>query len=136
MAISGTYYLKKWIPNAELVHTDELPRPKRTDEPPRPEPPKVELKHYGVPGENFFEGDVTFVFAPQPDGSLRGTANGEPIVSGYYTGDEFFTVEYKAGPGQWHITARVDPEGFVEGIVTVGNLKGFPNLCYGRKLSI
>lgn len=134
MAIEGKYYVKKWIPNAELVHKDQPPMPKRTDEPERPAPPAVELRDYGTPPENFFEGDMTFDFVACPDGILKGTANGEPILSGYYTGDTYFSVEYKAGPGQWHISAQVDKDGFVEGIVTVGNIGGFPNLCYGRKL--
>lgn len=134
MAIEGKYYVKKWIPNGELVHKDQPPMPKRKDEPPHPEPPAVTLRDYGTPPENFFEGDMTFDFVPGPDGVLEGTANGEPILSGYYTGDDYFTVEYKAGPGQWHISAHVDQDGYVEGIVTVGNNKGFPNLCYGRKL--
>ena len=64
MAIEGKYYIKKWIPNAELVHKDEPPRPKRTDEPERPAPPAVELRDYGTPPENFFEGDMTS--SPRP----------------------------------------------------------------------
>ena len=57
MAIEGKFYVKKWIPNAELVHTDQPPMPKRKDEPERPVPPAVELRNYGTPPENFFEGN-------------------------------------------------------------------------------
>jgi len=145
VAVSGTFYLKKWMPNADLAHGkmdgDSPPGSPPPGGPPGNLPPgdkptalSVELADHGTPGENYFEGDVTFVFEPQEDGTLQGTANGTPIVYGYYTGDEFFKVEYTVGPGQWEICARVDRDGNVEGIISVGNGKGFPNLCYGKKL--
>ena len=71
----------------------------------------------------------------QPDGTLKGTADGTPINFGYYTGDEFFKVDYPAGPGRWEVWARVDKDGYIEGMISVGGGKGFPNLVYGRKVT-
>ncbi len=149
MAISGKYYIKKWLPDAKLVHgPDFQPGPPAGEMPPMPEggmpggpggpdgpaKPQVELKDYGTPGENFFEGEMTFDFEPQPDGTLKGTADGSPIHWGYYTGDEFFKVEYPAGPGCWEVWARVDKDGYIEGMISVGGGKGFPNFVYGKKI--
>ena len=102
--------------------------------PPAVEKPHVELKDHGTPPEHFFEGEILFDFEPQPDGTLKGTADGTPINFGYYTGDEFFKVEYPAGPGCWEVWARVDKDGYIEGMISVGGGKGFPNLVYGRKV--
>ena len=97
--------------------------------------PQVELKDHGTPGENFFEGDMTFNFIPHEDGTLTGDADGTPINWGFYTGDEFFKVDYNAGPGKWEVWARVDKDGYIEGMISVGGGQGkFPNLVYGRKL--
>ena len=147
MAISGTYCVKMWMPNPALVHGagDPPGGPDGSGDPggpggpggPPAEPPKpaVELKDHGAPCENFFEGDMTFHFAPNLDGTLSGDAGGTPINSGYYTGDEFFKVDFNAGPGRWEIIARVDTDGYIEGLISVGGGKGFPNLVYGKKLS-
>ncbi len=144
MAISGTYYVKMWLPDAKLVHgPDFQPGPPPGEmpggEPPMGPPPgndapQVELKDHGVPGENSFEGDMTFHFTPNPDGTLSGDANGSPINFGFYTGDEFFKVDFPAGPGRWEIWARVDKDGYIEGMISVGGNKGFPNLVYGKKI--
>ena len=101
MAISGKYFIKKWLPDPTLVH-----------------------------GPDFQGGPPT----GGPDGTLKGTADGTPINFGYYTGDEFFKVEYPAGPGCWEVWARVDKDGYIEGMISVGGGKGFPNLVYGRKV--
>ena len=98
------------------------------------EKPQVTLKDHGTPPEHFFEGEILFDFEPQPDGTLKGTADGTPIHFGYYTGDEFFKVEYPAGPGCWEVWARVDKNGDIEGMISVGGGKGFPNLVYGKKI--
>ena len=153
MAISGTYYIKMWLPDAKLVHgPDFQPGPPPGEmppmggpggpegapaggPPPTPPAPQVELKDHGVPGENSFEGEMTLHFTPNPDGTLSGDANGSPINFGYYTGDEFFKVDFPAGPGRWEVWARVDAEGYIEGMISVGGNKGFPNLVYGKKLS-
>ena len=103
--------------------------------PPTPPAPQVELKDHGVPGENSFEGEMTFHFTPNSDGTLSGDAGGTLINFGYYTGDEFFKVDFPAGPGRWEVWARVDAEGYIEGMISVGGNKGFPNLVYGKKLS-
>lgn len=138
MAISGKYYIKKWLPNPTLVHGPDFqggaPGGPAGGPPPAVEKPQVELKDHGVPGENFFEGDILFDFEPQSDGTLKGTADGAPINFGYYTGDEFFKVDYPAGPGRWEVWARVDKDGYIEGMISVGGGKGFPNLVYGRKI--
>lgn len=154
MAISGTYYIKMWLPDAKLVHgPDFQPGPPAGEMPPMPEggvpggsggmpaggppgavAPQVELKDYGTPEGDSFEGDMTFHFTPNPDGTLSGDANGSPINFGFYTGDEFFKVDFPAGPGRWEVWARVDKEGFIEGMISVGGNKGFPNLAYGKKL--
>lgn len=140
MAISGTYYIKMWLPDAKLVHgPDFQPGPPPGEmpadgPPPTPPAPQVELKDYGVPGENFFEGEMTFHFTPNPDGTLSGDANGSPINFGFYTGDEFFKVDFPAGPGRWEVWAKVDAEGYIEGMISVGGNKGFPNLVYGRRI--
>ena len=70
----------------------------------------------------------------RPDGTLKGTANGDPINFGYHTGDKFFKVDYPAGPGRREIWARVDKDGDVTGMVSVGGGGGFPNFAYGRKI--
>ncbi len=142
MSISGTYYVKMWLPNPALVHgpgdppggpagPDALAGPGTV---PAEEAPVVELKDHGTPGENFFEGDITFHLNPNPDGTLSGDAGGAPINSGYYTGDDFFKVDFNAGPGRWDISARVQSNGDIEGVISVGGGKGFPNLVYGKKL--
>ena len=153
MAISGTYYIKMWLPDAKLVHgPDFQPGPPPGEmppmggpggpegapaggPPPTPPAPQVELKDHGVPGENSFEGEMTFHFTPNSDGTLSGDAGGTLINFGYYTGDEFFKVDFPAGPGRWEVWARVDAEGYIEGMISVGGNKGFPNLVYGKKLS-
>lgn len=142
MSISGTYYIKKWLPHPSRfgASTPEPPAPSEKAEsvPEEQSAPNIKLRDYGTPGEGFFEGEMTFVFEPQEDGTLLGTAGGDPIVSGYYTGDEFFTVDYYAGPGRWHVWARVDSEGFIEGIICMGECMGqkggYPNLVYGKKI--
>lgn len=149
MAISGTYYIKMWLPDAKLVHgPDFQPGPPPGEMPPMGGPegapaggpppeaaaPQVALKDHGVPGENFFEGEMTFHFTPNPDGTLSGDANGSPINFGFYTGDEFFKVDFPAGPGRWEVWARVDADGYIEGMISVGGNKGFPNLVYGKKV--
>ena len=142
MAISGTYYVKMWLPDAKLVHGPDFqpgPPPGEMPEggpggPPGGEKPVVELPDHGVPGENSFEGDMTFHFTPNPDGTLSGDADGSPINFGFYTGDEFFKVDFPAGPGRWEIWARVDKDGYIEGMISVGGNKGFPNLVYGKKI--
>ena len=136
------YYIKMWLPNPTLVHgPDFQPGPPAGGPPPEggapggaPAAPAVELKDHGQPGENFFEGEITLNLIPQPDGTLQGDADGSPINSGYYTGDEYFKVDFPAGPGRWEIWARVDAEGYVEGMISVGGGGGFPNLVYGRKI--
>lgn len=138
MSISGTYYVKMWLPNPALVHGMGEP-PSSPGGPGGPaeapeKAPAIALKDHGIPGENFFEGDMTFHFTPNPDGTLSGDAGGTPINSGYYTGDSFFKVDFNAGPGRWEIAARVDPQGDIEGVISVGGGKGFPNLVYGKKL--
>lgn len=151
MAISGTYYVKMWLPDAKLVHgPDFQPGPPAGGPPPEGMPggdmppmpggpgaaaPQVELKDYGQPGHGAFEGDMTFHFTPNPDGTLSGDADGSPINFGFYTGDEFFKVDFPAGPGRWEIWARVDKDGYVEGMISVGGNKGFPNLVYGKKIN-
>lgn len=95
---------------------------------------QVDLPDQGQPCDGFFEGEMTLVLEAQPDGTLKGTANGDPINFGYYTGDEFFKVDYPAGPGRWEIWARVDKQGNVMGMVSVGGGGGFPNLAYGKKI--
>ena len=149
MAISGTYFVKMWIPNPTLVHGPDFQGgppaggPPAGDPPagapaggppPTPPAPQVPLKDYGTPGENFFEGEMTFHFTPNPDGTLSGDADGSPINFGYYTGDEFFKVDFPAGPGRWEIWAKVDQEGYLEGMISVGGGKGFPNFVYGKKV--
>ena len=69
----------------------------------------------------------------KPD-DASGDANGTPINFGFYTGDEFFKVDFPAGPGRWEIWARVDNEGYIEGMISVGGNQGFPNFVYGRKV--
>ena len=151
MSISGTSYIKMWIPNPSLVHGPDFQGGPPAGGPPVGDPtagapggagannasneaaPNVQLKDYGTPGENFFEGDMTFHFTPNPDGTLSGDADGTPILFGYYTGDEFFKVGFQAGPGRWEVWAKVDAEGFIEGIISVGDGKGFPNFVYGKK---
>ena len=149
MAISGTYYVKMWLPDAKLVHGPDFqpgPHPGEMPAggpppaggpggPPGGDKPVVELPDHGVPGENSFEGDMTFHFTPNPDGTLSGDADGSPINFGFYTGDEFFKVDFPAGPGRWEIWARVDKDGYVEGMISVGGNKGFPNLVYGKKIN-
>ena len=141
MAVSGTYYVKMWIPNPSLVHGGGEGCPGNHEGPSNPkqnpiEEPRatVELKDHGSPGKDFFEGEMTFHFMPNPDGTLSGDADGTPIHSGYYTGDEYFKVDFSAGPGRWEIVAKIDEEGYIEGIISVGGEKGFPNLVYGKKL--
>ena len=142
MAISGTYFVKMWIPNPTLVHGPDLqggppaggPPEGAGGPPPTPPAPQVELKDYGQPGENFFEGEMTSHFTPNPDGTLSGDANGSPINFGYYTGDEYFKVDFPAGPGRWEIWAKVDKDGYIEGMISVVGNKGFPNFVYGRKV--
>lgn len=149
MAISGKYFIKKWLPDPTLVHGPDFqggpptggpeggpggPGGPAGGPPPVVEKPHVELKDHGTPPEHFFEGEILFDFEPQLDGTLKGTADGTPINFGYYTGDEFFKVEYPAGPGCWEVWARVDKDGYIEGMISVGGGKGFPNLVYGRKV--
>ena len=148
MAISGTYYVKMWLPDPKMVHGPDFqggppaggPPPEGMEggpggPPPEDDKPHVELKNYGEPGHGAFEGDMTFHFTPNPDGTLTGDANGSPINFGFYTGDEFFKVDFPAGPGRWEIWARVDEKGFIEGMISVGGNKGFPNFVYGRKIN-
>ena len=150
MVISGTCYIKMWLPDEKLVHgPDFQPGPPPGEmppmggpggpegapaggPPPTPPAPQVELKDHGVPGENSFEGEMTFHFTPNPDGTLSGDANGSPINFGYYTGDEFFKVDFPACPGRWEVWARVDAEGYIEGMISAGGNNGFPNLVYGK----
>ncbi len=152
MAISGTYYVKMWLPDPTLVHGPDFqggppaggPPPEGMEggpggspaggPPPEDNKPQVELKNYGAPGHGAFEGDMTFHFTPNSDGTLSGDANGTPINFGFYTGDEFFKVDFPAGPGRWEIWARVDNEGYIEGMISVGGNQGFPNFVYGRKV--
>ena len=148
MAISGKYYIKKWLPNPQLVHGPDFQggppggpggpgpegAPPAGGPPPAAPKPQVEMKDHGTPPENFFEGDILFEFEPQSDGTLKGTADGTPINFGYYTGDTFFKVDYPAGPGRWEVWAKVDEEGYIEGMISVGGGGGFPNLVYGRKV--
>lgn len=181
MSISGTYYIKKWIPESNLVHGEgfnpggpgggpggpggpggmpegmppmggpggpggpggmpEGMPPMGGPGGPAPAGPQVELKDYGQPPENFFEGEITLKLEAHPQkeglntGTLTGTSDGDPIKFGFYTGDEFFKVDYPAGPGEWEIWARVDKEGYVEGMVSFGGGGGgFPCFCYGRKI--
>lgn len=147
-AISGTYFIKMRLPDPKLVHGPDFqagppaggPPPEGGPEGmpaggPPPAPPAPEgLKDYGEPGWGSFEGEMTFHFTPNPDGTLSGDANGSPINFGFYTGDEFFKVDFPAGPGRWEVWARVDKEGYIEGMISVGGNKGFPNLVYGKKL--
>lgn len=141
MSISGTYYLRKWIPDPVLVHGPLDPAQLAKDGPGGPSGPggpgghkcDVEVKDYGRPPKHFFEGEMVLQLEGQ-DGKLTGTANGAPIEGGYYTGDNFFKVTYHTGPGLWEVWAHVDDQGYIEGVVSVGNGGGFPNLAYGRKL--
>lgn len=165
MPVTGTYLIKKWIPNAALVHGEGF-NPGGPggpgggpDGPGGPvggpggpggpggapggapdDAPAVLLRDYGEPPENFFEGEMTFELESVPMregldiGELRGTAGGNPINSGYYTGSEFMKIDYPAGPGRWELWARIDKDGFVEGMVSVGGGGGLPNFAYGRKL--
>ena len=94
----------------------------------------VDLPDHGQPCEGFFEGEMTLVLEAQPGGTLTGTANGDPINWGFYTGDEYFKVDYPAGPGRWEIWARVGADGAVTGMVSVGGGGGFPSLAYGKKI--
>ncbi len=135
MAVSGTYYIKKRLPSPELVHGEGFKPDLNAGPPPKTPPrPKVILPEYGKVDRNFFEGDMLFEFEAQPDGTLTGTADGVPIYSGFYTGDEFFTVDYPAGPGRWEVWARVDEDGSLIGMISVKG-GGFPNLVYGKKIS-
>jgi hypothetical protein len=153
MPISGTYFIKKWIPEPRLVHGEDFhPVPPHGFEGlggpggpggpsgapggPPPGAPKweVDLPDYGKPCEGFFEGEMTLVLEAQSDGTLKGTANGDPINFGYYTGDEYFKVDYPAGPGRWEVWARVDGDGTVKGMISVGGGGGFPNFAYGKKI--
>lgn len=155
MAISGKYLIKKWLPNPTLVHGPDFqggpptggpaggPPPEGMPPmdgapaggpPPAAPKPQVQLKDYGEPRHGAFEGEMLFDFEPQPDGTLKGTADGTPINWGFYTGDEFFKVEYPAGPGCWEVWARVDENGDIEGMISVGGGKGFPNFVYGKKV--
>ena len=141
MAVSGTYYVKMWIPNPALVHGggEEIPGKHEAPGGPRQPPAEkprvlVELKDYGSPEKDFFEGEMTFHFTANPDGTLSGDADGTPIHCGYYTEDRYFKVDFSAGPGRWEIVAKIDEEGYIEGIISVGGGKGFPNLVYGKKL--
>lgn len=148
MAISGTYFIKMWLPDPKLVHGPDFQGgPPAGDPPAGPPPeggpggpppgaakPQVELKNYGEPGNGAFEGEMTFHFTPNPDGTLSGDADGSPINFGFYTGDEFFKVDFPAGPGRWEVWARVDQDGYIEGMISVGGNGGFPNLVYGKKI--
>jgi hypothetical protein len=139
-----------WMPDPSLVHGagDGAPAggPPPEDGPGGPPPeggpggpppggpkPQVDLKDHGIPGEHAFEGDITLNLIPQPDGTLLGDADGDPIHWGFYQGD-FFKVEFAVGPGCWEIWAHVEPNGDVEGMISVGGGKGFPNLAYGKRL--
>ena len=149
MAISGTYYVKMWLPDPRVVHGSDSQEETASGSAPAEnaapggmpaaamgaaEKPQVELRDYGEPRHGAFEGEMTFHFTPNPDGSLSGDADGTPIHSGFYTGDEFFKVDFPAGPGRFEIWARVDQEGFLEGMISVGGGRGWPNFVYGRKL--
>jgi hypothetical protein len=149
MSMSGTYFIKKWIPEPRLVHGDDfhpappsgfegMGGPGGSDGPGGPPPGartiQLDLPDYGQPREGFFEGEMTLVLEAQPDGTLTGTANGDPIHFGYYSGEEFFKVDYPAGPGRWEIWARVHEDGALTGMVSVGGGGGFPNFAYGRKI--
>ena len=140
MAISGTYFVKMWIPNPTLIHGTPSDEPAGVGRPPSGAPEEkpnlsIPLKDYGTPPENFFEGEMTFHFVPNADGTLCGDAGGTPINSGYYTGNEYFKVDFNAGPGRWEIIAKVDDEGYIEGLISVGGGKVFPNFVYGKKIS-
>ncbi len=89
MAISGKYFIKKWLPDPTLVHGPDFqggppggpggPGPEGAPAggpPPAVEKPQVALKDHGTPPEHFFEGEILFDFEPQPDGTLKGTADG------------------------------------------------------------
>lgn len=134
MSISGTYYLRKRMPHPTLL-MDGIP-----SDSPMPElvPPPVPLKDHGPVSPGFFEGEVTLTLQAQPDGTLVGNAGEEAIRSGYYTGDQFFTVEYTVGPATWVVWAQVLPDGSVEGMISLGSFQGkqggYPNLAYGQKL--
>lgn len=91
MAISGKYFIKKWLPDPTLVHGPDFqggppggpggPGPEGAPAggpPPAVEKPQVTLKDHGTPPEHFFEGEILFDFEPQPDGTLKGTADGTP----------------------------------------------------------
>ena len=136
MSISGTYYLKKRLPDPKLVHGPDFD-PSGFDPSTLPvvEKPQVSLPDHGPCPADCFEADVLLVLEARPDGTLTGTADGSPITWGYYTGDEFFKVAYPAGPGAWELWARVGPGAGVEGMVSLGGNGGFPNLAYGVKLS-
>ena len=79
MAISGTYFIKMWLPDPKLVH-----------------------------GPDFQGGPPAG--GPPPEGMPEG------------------------GPGRWEVWARVDQDGYIEGMISVGGNKGFPNFVYGKKL--
>ena len=84
MAISGTYFIKMWLPDPKLVHGPDFqggppaggPPPEGMPEggpggpPPGAAKPQVELKDYGEPGHGAFEGEMTFHFTPNEDGTL------------------------------------------------------------------
>lgn len=134
MAISGTYYIRMRIPHPSSL-IDGVPKDAPAPSAPQPDFP---LKDYGPVPKGFFEGEMTLELQGHPDGTLTGTANGEPIISGSYSGDSFIAVEYPAGPASWTVWASVDESGMLEGIVCLGKcmdkLGGFPNRAYGKKL--
>lgn len=136
MAVSGRYYIKMRLPDPRLVHGEDFAPPPGGGAPPAmpSDDVQIQLADHGAPGEDYFEGKMLFDFAAEPDGTLTGTADGAPIHWGYYTGDEFFKVEFPAGPGCWEVWARVFPDGTLEGMVSVGKGGGFPNLVYGARL--
>lgn len=136
MSIAGTYYLRMWLPDPILVHGPLDPADGGPGGPGSPGggwKSDAKLKAHGRPPEHFFEGDVVLTLEGE-NGKLKGTADGEPIEGGCYTGDSFFKVTFHAGPGLWEIWARVDAAGDVEGIVSVGHGGGFPNLAYGKRI--
>ncbi len=140
-AISGTYFIKMRLPDPKKVHGDDFQGGSPSEGadmpaggPPPTPPAPTGLKDYGEPGWGAFEGEMTFHFTPNPDGTLSGDANGVPINFGFYTGDEFFKVDFPAGPGRWEVWARVDSEGYIEGMISVGGNQGFPNFVYGKKV--
>ena len=93
MSMSGTYFIKKCIPEPRLVHGGDFhPAPPPGFEgmggpggpggpPPGAAMVQVDLPDHGQPCEGFFEGEMTLGLAAQPDGTLTGTVNGDPNLA-------------------------------------------------------